>query len=59
MKDTLVCCYEKCIRNKSGEYTYFCLLDALIDHYLFALEEMKNVIEKQNSKFNIKINLTN
>ncbi len=38
------------IRNKTVEYTYFCLLDALIDHYLFALEEMKSRIELMEIK---------
>ncbi|NLY81258.1 MAG: hypothetical protein GX078_00575 [Clostridiales bacterium] len=28
------------IRNMGIEYTYFCLLDAIIDHYIYSLESM-------------------
>ncbi len=34
------------LRRKSSEYTYFCLLDAVIDHYIYVLENIKTKIEK-------------
>jgi magnesium transporter len=41
------------IQNNSGdirmmgvEYTYFCLLDAIVDHYIYSLENMLSGIEK-------------
>lgn len=34
------------IRMRGVEYTYFCLLDAIVDHYLYSLESMLLDIEK-------------
>lgn len=34
------------IRNENASYTYFCILDAIVDHYINVLEEMKKNIDK-------------
>ena len=34
------------IRNENSFYSYFCILDALVDHYINVLEKIKNDVEK-------------
>lgn len=38
------------IRSESISYTYFSILDAIVDHYLDVLDEMKSDIEKMELK---------
>lgn len=39
------------IRNNHVEYTYFCLVDALVDHYMYVLEQMKTDIDLMEEAF--------
>lgn len=41
---------EGYIRDEDSVYTYFCILDALVDHYISVLELMKKDIEKMELK---------
>lgn len=41
---------EGYIRCESSIYSYFCILDLLVDHYINVLEKMKNDIEKMELK---------
>lgn len=41
---------EGYIRSEDTIYTYFCILDALVDHYISVLEKMKSDIERLELK---------